>query len=588
MLFSKKGLNSSLVIFGFSVAWVILGLWLAAVLVVRSSVSADVMRDVKKSFIETKSVQNFYEYFATRPHILKITRLQPRENKVAVSERPLVKKGARSTHDFFSSDVSVGKDRFRIWYAPEFYALYAREKKGLLILMGFLWLVAGMLIVHLINSRMLFEPLSRLADGSCGLAHFKNKNSPFYDVAKVFEDLRSQLALYSRHSTMLLQAAKSISSQMEFNHAISMILDLVVEKFPGTSSCVVLMDDDGYLRVKNSRGLSADFIKKMRLRRGEGFVGECIESRKMVIVQDAMSDKNPVTAEIVAAENIRSFIHLPIMVENRAVGAFNINSSKKDYFTQDIISIAATLSEYLSIAISNSRLYERLRDFNKRLETEVSYTTSELLKTNAKLVRKIRMLRVAMDIFQTLESSDGGGEIPGISPPEVITRIFARIRDVINADFGALLVAESQKVKTSPSEEYVYRLVHRFAGFKEPENRFPQTESRYQLHKLFSSEIVSAISGENDGGKTLIRNALKKPDEARWGFVPKEVFIKNYMIVPVISRRFKMGLIVFGNKIGGEGFDDEDIEFMSLIAPRIGFYIYCKEFCVNKRMPSIN
>ncbi|MDI6757777.1 MAG: GAF domain-containing protein, partial [Endomicrobiia bacterium] len=473
-------------------------------------------------------------------------------------EKPVVKH-SRTQVDFFSMEILSRDERFRLWYAPEFFLDVVKRLTGLIFASWALWLAVGMMLAHMINRKLLFGPLDALVSGSSALSNIPRSIEAA--VRAVF-DARSQLALHSMHSSVLLQAAKSISSHVDLNHAMSRILDIVVEKFPDTACSVTLLDEDGFIRVKNTRGLSADFIKKIKLRRGEGFAGECVESKKTMVVQDVENEKNLAEESLLSAENIKSFIHVPIIIENRAVGTFNINSFKKNYFTHDTLSVAATLCEYLSVAISNAKIYDRLRDFNRRLESEVSYTTSELLKTNAKLVRKIRAMKSAIEIF-------GYFDFQSPVADAIIAKVLMKVRDVAGADFAALVVSDAASGRFKP----LFRVV----GLADYETAFAKTE--YALSDIPS--LVEAMASM----QPVVQNAPMS--KSKWKIIPEGVFIKTSAVFPIFADGQPVGAVLLANKIG-EGFDDEDQEFMRIVSFRLGAYIHCVYHCQKKNIKRVD
>lgn len=547
----KTGFSHSAVLFAFAAMWIGSGIW-ATVCVARAASSGRIASLVSTA-ISSGRFRTVHDYFASEKFLVKMSHVSL---KKGIFEKPAVKSG-RMPVDFFSTEIESPGGIFRLWYAPEVFLDVVKRFIWLISAAWALWLAAGMLLAHMISRKLLFGPLDALVSGSSALS--KIPRSIEAAVRAVF-DARSQLALHSVHSSVLLQAAKSISSHVDLNHAMSRILDIVVEKFPDTACSVTLLDEDGFIRVKNTRGLSADFIKKIKLRRGEGFAGECVESKKTMVVQDVENEKNLAEENLLSAENIKSFIHVPIIIENRAVGTFNINSFKKNYFSNDILSVAATLCEYLSVAISNAKIYDRLRDFNRRLESEVSYTTSELLKTNAKLVRKIRAMKSAIEIFGYFDAA--------VTSPDVIARVFMKVRDVAGADFAALVVSDAASGKFKP--------LLRVVGLGEYETAFGKTE--YSLSDIPS--IAEAMASK----QPVVKNAPMS--ESKWKIIPEGVFIKTSAVFPVFADGQPVGAVLLANKIG-EGFDDEDAEFMRLVSCRLGAYIHCVYHCREKSPASL-
>ena len=59
------------------------------------------------------------------------------------------------------------------------------------------------------------------------------------------------------------------------------------------------------------------------------------------------------------AEQVRSFLATPLVINNKMVGALMLDSFQTDFFLPSDLKMVQTLAQHLSIAIENARLYER-------------------------------------------------------------------------------------------------------------------------------------------------------------------------------------------------------------------------------------
>ncbi|PKM92867.1 MAG: hypothetical protein CVU80_01135, partial [Elusimicrobia bacterium HGW-Elusimicrobia-4] len=198
---------------------------------------------------------------------------------------------------------------------------------------------------------------------------------------------------------ILFAASKTITSRIEIDDVVNMLLDLVHQKMNLPSTSILFLDDDGLLRIKTSRGLTDDFIRNINLRPGEGFAGRAFLTKETLIINDATKEKSPATEKQVKDEGIMSFVHIPIIVNDKAIGVFNVNSKTKRFFDANLVKTLSTLADYLAVAVGNSKMYQEMQEFNRRLELEVESTTEELTNTNLRLISKVKEMKSINDII---------------------------------------------------------------------------------------------------------------------------------------------------------------------------------------------
>jgi NarL family two-component system sensor histidine kinase LiaS len=62
------------------------------------------------------------------------------------------------------------------------------------------------------------------------------------------------------------------------------------------------------------------------------------------------------------AEGIKSFVHLPIVVDHKVVGVFNIGFTGPDFIAEDTVRLFSALVNRASISIANMELFEQTKD----------------------------------------------------------------------------------------------------------------------------------------------------------------------------------------------------------------------------------
>lgn len=500
-------------------------------ILIKSSINSYWMNLYKKSSLSPEI------YFRRHQELIRMTVDSQQDMK---SPRVFTKKLVSDPVTFFTAKFTDEKKTIKLWYTPDFFFRHLDSIKARVVSFILLWIAFAMVCYYILLKKILYLPLSTLVEGK-----------EYFDVTGILKNLKNvlnlnknQIELSHTYISVLLQAAKSVSSHLDLNQTLSKILDVITGKFPSTSCAVVLLDDDNYLKIKSARGFSTNFIKSLRLKVGQGFIGECVETKKIVVIQDTDIDGKEEIRHIDIEGNIKSFVGVPIIVENRAIGTLVVTSTQKTYFTHDIVSVIATLSEYLSIAITNAELYGRVKDFNRRLETEVSYTTKELLKTNTKLVNKIWELKSITEIFNIASE---------VSSVKVINRSLSKIAEIVGVDYLAFFIYNSD---VGSFQCRVQIFDHKEIPFDRALTGVSVDDSEIFREVILTKKLYLT---ENIHGLKL-------------AFIPQGLHIKSLVVIPVMSSGIIRGILFLANRAEIK-FSEEDIDFLKLASLLIGIFI---------------
>jgi GAF domain-containing protein len=145
--------------------------------------------------------------------------------------------------------------------------------------------------------------------------------------------------------------------------------NLISERFGFYHTGLFLLDEAGeyaVLRAASSEGGRRMLAKGHRLRVGrEGIVGHVTGAKQARIALDVGEDAaffdNP------DLPRTRSEIALPLMVGDDVLGALDVQSTERQAFGQQDVTVLQTMADQVAIAISNARLVRRVQE---SLETE--------------------------------------------------------------------------------------------------------------------------------------------------------------------------------------------------------------------------
>jgi sigma-B regulation protein RsbU (phosphoserine phosphatase) len=138
-----------------------------------------------------------------------------------------------------------------------------------------------------------------------------------------------------------------------------------------------------------------------------------------VLVPDVSADPR----YIKVVEDVRSELVIPLLVKDRCIGVFDLESPELDAFSTHDVEILTLLASQAAVAIENARLYETIRANELRLEKELRFAQrvqSALLPTE--LPKRMKGVDVAARFTPAREL---GGDLYDFLAPEPNTLVIA-------------------------------------------------------------------------------------------------------------------------------------------------------------------
>jgi len=152
---------------------------------------------------------------------------------------------------------------------------------------------------------------------------------------------------------------------------------------------------------------------------GEGLVGYAALHREAVLVPDVSKDPR----YIKVVEDVRSELAIPMLLQDRCIGVFDLESPELDAFSKRDVEILTLLASQAAVAIENARLYEEVSKNEARLEKELGFAKrvqAALLPTQ--LPKRLKGVDVAAGFAPAREL---GGDFHDFLMPESQTLIVA-------------------------------------------------------------------------------------------------------------------------------------------------------------------
>jgi GAF domain-containing protein/HAMP domain-containing protein len=228
----------------------------------------------------------------------------------------------------------------------------------------------------------------------------------------------AELALASQqaeHRASQLEAiskvSESISAIRDLKELLPKITQTISEQFGFYHAGIFLLDEAGeyaILQAANSEGGQRMVQRGHRLKVGEqGIVGYVTGNGVPRIALDTGADA--VFFDNPDLPTTRSEMALPLFVDQRVIGALDVQSEKPSAFTHEDIEVLSTLATQVSIAIQNARLFE---ETNRSLREARATYRQYLLSALSRVVEEKRIgYRLARAGLSRLEAPINNPEI---------------------------------------------------------------------------------------------------------------------------------------------------------------------------------
>jgi phosphoserine phosphatase RsbU/P len=246
--------------------------------------------------------------------------------------------------------------------------------------------------------------------------------------ARLFESERE----YSDTLETLAEIGRDLSAILDLDELLTRVAHLVKRLIAYRTFGIALLNDETKLlemKIAISYG-DAQAIPPVKL--GEGLVGYAALHKESVLVPDVSADSRYINA----VSDVRSELAIPLLLKDRCIGVFDLESPELDAFSKKHVELLTLLAAQAAVAIENARLYEAIRDNELRLEKEVRTAQRvQMALLPRELPKKVRGVDIAWHFDPAREL---GGDVYEFLAPDANTLVVA-IGDVSGKGVPAAL-----------------------------------------------------------------------------------------------------------------------------------------------------
>src|SRR4029077_10917105 len=110
-------------------------------------------------------------------------------------------------------------------------------------------------------------------------------------------------------------------------------------------------------------------VELPRVKLGSGLIGYAALHKEGVLAPDVALDPRYIRV----VPDVRSELVIPLLLQDRCIGVFDLESPELDAFNKNHVEILTLLASQAAVAIENARLYETIRANEDRLEKEIRF-----------------------------------------------------------------------------------------------------------------------------------------------------------------------------------------------------------------------
>jgi phosphoserine phosphatase RsbU/P len=233
--------------------------------------------------------------------------------------------------------------------------------------------------------------------------------------ARLFEHERE----YTSTLETLAEVAREFGSILNLDELLTRLASVTRRLVDYRTFGILLLNEEKQELEMKTAVRYGDQSAPTHVKVGVGLVGYAALHKEPVLVSDVSADPR----YIKVVEDIRSELVIPLMIKDRCIGVFDLESPDLDAFKKDDVQILTLLASQAAVAIENARLYETISSNEVRLEKEIRFAQRvQVALLPTELPKRIKGVDVAARFEPAYEL---GGDFYDFLAPEPHSLVIA-------------------------------------------------------------------------------------------------------------------------------------------------------------------
>ncbi len=183
--------------------------------------------------------------------------------------------------------------------------------------------------------------------------------------ARMFEQERA----YSDTLETLTEIAREVAEILDVDELLSRVAILTKRVIDYRTFGILLVDESKQVLEPKVALQYGEKTSMLTIPIGQGLVGYSALHKVPLVVDDVSKDPR----YIKVLDEVRSELVVPLLLKDRCIGVFDLESPELGAFTQGHAELLGILASQVAVAIENARLYETVRASELRLEREIEF-----------------------------------------------------------------------------------------------------------------------------------------------------------------------------------------------------------------------
>jgi len=228
-------------------------------------------------------------------------------------------------------------------------------------------------------------------------------------TARLFESERE----YTETLETLAEIGHEMSAILDPDELLTRLAHLIKRVIDYRIFGIALLDEETQqLELKVTIRFGDDPRALEPVKVGEGLVGYAALHKEVVLVHDVTKDPRYIDA----VPGVRSELVVPLLLKDRCIGVFDLESPEPNAFNKKHVKLLTLLASEAAVAIENARLYESIRANEARFEKELRLAQRvQMALLPQELPKRLRGVDVAWHFDPAREL---GGDICDFLSPE--------------------------------------------------------------------------------------------------------------------------------------------------------------------------
>jgi signal transduction histidine kinase/DNA-binding response OmpR family regulator len=182
---------------------------------------------------------------------------------------------------------------------------------------------------------------------------------------------------------------QAVNSSLDLQQVLVTIVTHAVQLSGAKEGTIYEYDEaSGIFEPRANYGASDTMIaalRESRIRIGDTTVGRCAEQRAPVQLPDVETGPGYRLRELLLSEGVRSVLAVPLLREDRVIGALVIRRREAGEFPQPVVELLQTLAAQSVLAIHNARLFREIQDKGEELRAASQHKSQFLANMSHEL-----------------------------------------------------------------------------------------------------------------------------------------------------------------------------------------------------------